>query len=260
MKIKRNSVVWSLLLMLAMTLLTGCAGSSGSHQNSALSADNINLIFMVSPDLAYQTPGDVNPDTANLTHQGLQRSLLMATYLKTHLLGTSNVTGIYVLAPVTHLQVANNYPDMAAIGFIQQFALLNQIAVQGTIANSFPINAAYAPGDVSAGVVEPSPYITGAEGLAFNDASGNNVALVSRVINANHPGIYVVSAPWETTSALLAGIKVTRGYNLNLPATDLGSNFVYAISMTPSGDAGLATFDSKRMRHIYFSSKCSEQC
>ena len=200
---------------------------------------------MVSPDLAYQTPGDINPDTANLTNQGLQRSLLMATYLKTHLLGTNNVTGIYALAPMTHLQTANNYPDMAAIGFIQQFALLNQITIQGTTANSYPINTAYAPGDVPSGVVEPSPYIPGAQGLAFNDASGNNIALVTRIINANIPGFYVFSAPWETISALLTNIKTTKGYNLNLPATYMGTNYVYVISITPSGDASLVTFDSK---------------
>jgi len=147
---------------------------------------------------------------------------------------------------MTHLQTANNYPDMAAIGFIQQFALLNQITIQGTTANSYPLYAAYGgPGDVPSGVVEPSPYIPGAQGLAFNDASGNNVALVTRIINANHPGFYVFSAPWETTIALLTNIKTTKGYNLNLPATYMGTNYVYVIFITPSGDARLVTFDSK---------------
>ena len=246
MNMKRIFVLWSLFLLLALTLLAGCASNSGSNQNSALSADNINLIFVVSPDLAHHSSGDVNSDTANLSNQGLQRSLLMATYLKTRLLGTNNVTGIYTLAPMTHLQTANNYPDMAAIGFIQQFALLNQITVQGTTANSYPLFAAYGElGSVPAGVFEPSPYIPGAQGLAFNDASGNNIALVTRIINANHPGFYVFSAPWETTSALLSNIKTTWGYNLNLPATYMGTNYVYVISITPSGDASLATFDSK---------------
>ncbi|PKN37781.1 MAG: hypothetical protein CVU62_08640 [Deltaproteobacteria bacterium HGW-Deltaproteobacteria-2] len=240
---KRTSFVWSLFLILALTLLAGCSSSSGS--NPALSADNINLIFVVSPDLAYQTPGDVNSDTANLSNQGLHRSLLMATYLKTHLLGTNNVTGIYTLAPMTHLQTANNYPDMAAIGFIQQFALLNQVTVQGTTANSYPINTAYALGDVPGGVIEPSPYIPDAQGLAFNDASNNNITLVTRIINANQPGFYVFSAPWETISALLTNIKTTRGYNLNLPDTYMGTNFVYVISITPQGFASLAAFDSK---------------
>jgi hypothetical protein len=197
------------------------------------------------PDLTYSALGDINPITANLTNQGLQRSLLMATYLKQQVLGSNNVTDIYVLEPLTHLQTANNYPDMAAIGAIQQFALLNQITIQGTTANSYPINAAYAPGDVPSGVVESSPYIPGTQGLAFNDGNGNNIALVTRIINANQSGFYVFSAPWKTISALLTNIKTTKGYNLNLPATYLGSNFVYAISITPSGDASMATFDSK---------------
>jgi hypothetical protein len=170
----------------------------------------------------------------------------MATYLKKHVLGTKNVNGIYVITPMTHLQTANNYPDMAAIGFIQQFALLNQITVQGTTTHSYPLFAAYGgPGDVPSGVVEPSPFIPGAQGLAFNDTSGNNIALVNRIINTKLPGFYVFSAPWETTSTLLTNIKTTKGYNLNLPATYMGTNYVFVISITPSGDARLVTFDSK---------------
>jgi hypothetical protein len=84
---------------------------------------------VVTPDLAYLAPGDVNPETANLTDQGLQRSLLMATYLKKQVLGGQNVNRIYALEPMTHLQTSNRYPDMAAIGYIQQFAMLNQIAL-----------------------------------------------------------------------------------------------------------------------------------
>lgn len=241
----RISGLQSLFLVLALTLVAGC-GSSVSNPTTQLSADNINLIFVVSPDLAYQTPGDIHPDTANLTNQGLQRSLLMATYLKTQVLGTNNVTGIYALAPMTHLQTTNNYPDMAAIGYIQQFALLNQITIQGTTAASYPINTAYAPGTVPGGVVEPSPYITGAQGLAFHDASGNNAALATRIINANVPGFHVFSAPWKTISALMADINTRQGYKLNIPTTYLGPNYVLAISIAPSsGEARLVTLDSK---------------
>lgn len=241
----RSSVVRSLFLVFALTLLAGCGGGSGSNKTAPLSAANLNLIFVVSPDLANDPLGDINPVTANLSNQGLQRSLFMGTYLKQQLLGTNNVTSISVLEPMTHLQTAHNYPDMAAIGFIQQFALLNQITIQGTTANSYPLYAAYAKGDVPSKVVEPNPYIPGAQGLAFNDASGNNVALVTRIINANLPGFYVFSAPWETTSTLLANINATKGYNLNLPTTYTGPNLVYVISITPSGDASLVTFDSK---------------
>jgi hypothetical protein len=98
---------------------------------------------------------------------------------------------------------------------------------------------------VPSGVIEPSPYIPGAQGLAFNDTSSNNIALVTRIINANQPGFYVFSAPWETTSALLTNIKTTMGYDLNLPATYMGTNYVYVVSITPLGDARLVTFDSK---------------
>ena len=66
--------------------LSGCNGGS-SNEDAPLNADNINLIFVVSQDLANNAPGDINPDTANLTSQGLQRSLLMATYLKEDVLG-----------------------------------------------------------------------------------------------------------------------------------------------------------------------------
>ncbi|MFZ0889145.1 MAG: hypothetical protein WA005_11880, partial [Candidatus Binataceae bacterium] len=80
------TVAGSLFLVLALTLLAGCGGSSGPNATAPptpapLSAGNLNLIFVVSEDLAYQAPGDVNPSTANLTDRGLQRSLRMATFL-----------------------------------------------------------------------------------------------------------------------------------------------------------------------------------
>jgi hypothetical protein len=242
----RVSVVPSLLLVLVLALLAGCGGDSSSPSTASLSADNINLIFVVTPDLANDPLGDINPVTANLSNQGLQRSLLMGTYLKQQLLGTNNVTGIHVLEPMTHLQAANKYPDMAAIGFIQQFALLNKITIQGTTADSYPLYAAYGGSeDVPSGVAEPKPYIPGAQGLVFNDASGNNAALATRIINAVTPGFHVFSAPWETTRALLADINRIMGYDLNLPTTYKGPNVVYAISITPSGKAELVTFDSR---------------
>ncbi len=130
----KGTVARLLFLVLALTLLAGC-GSSFSPNSSApptpapLSAGNLNLIFVVSEDLAYQASGDVNPTTANLTNQGLQRSLSMATFLQQQVLGTQNVTGIYALEPMTHLQTANHYPDMVGLETIQQFALLNQITL-----------------------------------------------------------------------------------------------------------------------------------
>ena len=248
----RISAVWSLFLVLVLTLLAGCGGNSSSRTNTnttvPLSANNINLVFVVSPDLAYHAPGDINPDTANLTNQGLQRSLLMATYLKKQVLGTKNVTSIYVLEPMTHLQTANNYPDMAAIGYIQQFALLNQITLTGVggagspfyTANSFPLNAS----PVTSSAAKPLDFCPDCQGLDFNDTGSDNVALVAGIIKLDVPGFYVFSAPWETISALMANINAQQGYNLSLPASFQGPNLVYAISITPKGFASLVTYNS----------------
>ncbi len=237
---KKISVFWSMFLLFGLTLLVACGGSSSPNISVPLSANNLNLIFVVSPDLAYHARGDIQPDTANLTSQGLQRSLLMATYLKNQVLGTKNVTAIYTLQPMAHLQTANQYPDMAAIGYIQQFALLNQFTMQGTTAYSYPINAAYTSGSGPSG----DPCAPGAQGLVFNDTSGNNAALATRIISAKAPGFHVFSAPWETISALMASINNRQGYNLNLPAYFPGPNMVYAITITPSGSASLVIYNS----------------
>jgi hypothetical protein len=249
----RISVGRWLALALAVTLAAGCAGGAGPNVTAALSANNINLIFVVSPDLAYQAPGDVNPDTANLTNQGLQRSLLMATYLKKQVLGSKNVNRIYTLAPMTHLQTANKYPDMAAIGYIQQFAMLNRITLTGiggygspfTTSNSFPLSASYATGPLPGGVVAPLVPCPGCQGLDFNDTAGKNKALVGAVLEVKVPGFYVFSAPWETSSALMAKINQQQGYKLALPAAYVGPNYVYVISITQSGSASLVTYDSQ---------------
>ena len=116
-------------IALGMAALAGCGGASGDATPAPLSDQNINLVFVLSPDLTYAAPGDVNPLTTNLTNQGLNRSLKMASYLKQQVLGGMNVTGIYAVAPMTHLQTAGNLPDMASIGAIQQFAMLNQITL-----------------------------------------------------------------------------------------------------------------------------------
>jgi hypothetical protein len=160
--------------------MVGCGGSATAPPTPApLSAGNLNLIFVVSEDLAYQASGDVNPKTANLTNQGLQRSLLMATFLQQQVLGTQNVTGIYALEPMTHLQTASNYPDMAAPETIQQFALLNQITLSAPgqtpyAGHNYPINASYASGPLPSGVAVPPQFCPTCQGLDFNDQGGDN--------------------------------------------------------------------------------------
>ena len=68
----------------ALALLCGCGGSPQPDPplpaQSPLNAENLNLIFVVSEDMAYSAPGDMNPQTANLTSRGLQRALAMAAF------------------------------------------------------------------------------------------------------------------------------------------------------------------------------------
>ncbi len=248
------TVVWPLFLVLALTLLAGCGGSAPPTP-APLSVGNLNLIFVVSEDLAYQASGDVNPSTANLTNRGLQRSLLMATFLRRHVLGRKNVTGVYVLEPMTHLQTAGNHPDMAAPETIQQFALLNHITLPtepppiyaGYTGNSYPLNASYASAvPLPTGVATPTSLCPSCQGLDFSDQEGDNETLVTGIIAAKPkvPGFYVFSAPWETTSRLMANINKLEGYGLTLPASYRGPNYIYAISIAPTGKARLVTFNS----------------
>lgn len=248
---KRICFPVGLFLVLILMQLPGCNGSDGSNVATApLSGDNVNLIFMSSPDLAYHTAGDINLDTANLTNQGLQRSLLLAGYLKQKVLGGKDATAIYTLTPMTHLQTPNEFPDMAAIWFMQQFALLNQFTLRtdsaGTTytANSFPLFSAYAPGSVPSGVAVPASYCPDCTGLDFNNTGGNNDTLASGIINSKKPGFYVFSAPWETISALMAKLNSQYGYNLNVPSTYAGTNIVYALSIPPSGSATLSSYNA----------------
>ena len=217
-----------------------------------LSAANLNLIFVVSGDLAYQAAGDVNPQTANLTNQGLNRSLLMADYLQQNVLGSENVTAIYALEPMTHLQTTNNYPDMAALETIQQFALLNHITISTTAnggnplpGNSFPLNASYAPAPITppSGVAPPLIACPSCQGIDFSDQGGDNETLVKNIVSANVPGFYVFSAPWEVTSTLLTNINSSYSYGLALPTSYAGPNYIYAVSIAPSGSANLLTYN-----------------
>lgn len=249
----KGTVVLSLFLALALTLLAGCVCSAPPYPPvpttpAPLSANNLNLIFVVSEDLAYSALGDVNPNTANLTNQGLQRSLLMSTFLQQNVLGGSNVTSIYALEPMTHLQTANNYADMVGLETIQQFAMLNQITLYyqsySCTGNNYPINASYGSGPLPSGVPPWSQFCPTCQGLDFNDQQGDNEVLITSIVMANDQGFYVFSAPWETTSPLLANINTIEGYSLTLPADYSNPNYIYAISITPSGSATLVTYNS----------------
>ncbi|MGA7110103.1 MAG: hypothetical protein WBV28_20475 [Terracidiphilus sp.] len=245
------------LLSGAMMLLCGCGASN--HQGNLpasnpapLSTTNINLIFVVSADLQYQASGDVNADTANLTAQGLQRTLLMAPYLQHAVLGNQNVSAIYALEPMTHLQTSSGYPDMTALETVQQFALMNQFTMmspypemESTTGNSFPINSSYVPGSEPDGVIAPSPSYPcpACQGIDFNNTGSDNDALLAGIVSAKEPGYYVFSAPWETTQTLLASLNALEQSSLSPPSQYQGPNIVYAVSIAPSGTASLTTYD-----------------
>ena len=253
LSMNKDTVIRSLFSVLALTLLTGCGGGSFDPPSSPapLSSRNVNLIFVVSEDWAYHASGDVNPHTANLTSQGLQRSLRMATFLQQKVLGKQNVTEIYALEPMTHLQTTQDYPDMVPLETIQQFTVLNQVTLSsdaegGTpyTGQSFPINASYAAGPLPIGVDPPPQFCTNCQGLDFNDKGGDNEALLTTIVKNKLPGFYVFSAPWETVSALMANLNKLKDYNLDLPSSYVGPNLIYAISIAPSGTASLLTYDS----------------
>ncbi len=246
-----RSMQWLGLSLIALIVLLswGCS-TTQAPSTTALSASNTNLIFVVSEDLAFQAPGDVNPNTANLTSQGLQRSLLTATFLQEQVLGRKNVSGIFVLEPMTHLQTANLYPDMVPLETIQQFAVLNQITLPTNVglgqftAHSYPLNTAYLPGmPLPSGVSPPLLLCSVCQGIDFGDQGGDNEILVNTFLGEGVPGFYVFSAPWETVNSLLTNINQLKGYNLTLPTSYAGPNYIYAISATPSG-ATLVTYNT----------------
>jgi hypothetical protein len=230
--------------------LIGCGTSTAPVvvPPAPLKPANVNLIFVASEDLAYQAAGDIDPATANLTNQGLQRSFLLGKYLKAKVLGSQNVTSIYALEPMTHLQTVNHYPDMVALETVQQFAMLNQATVPsqtgaGVTGNSYPIFASYAAGPLPDNVAQPVFPCPGCQGLDFTDPNGVNESLIDSVVTANQPGFYVFSAPWEIISTLMREVNQSQNYGLSLPTTYRGPNFVYAITIA-SGGTHLVTYNA----------------
>lgn len=246
-----------ILALLSIALFVGCGGSSSN--DISLNEKNINLVFVVSPDLQNHTDGDIQLDTANLTSQGLNRSLQLATYLKEIVLSSKNVDGIYALSPMTHLQTENNYPDMTAIGYIQEFAMLNEstLAVGSTTdangnkslvnftANSFPIKVSYESNEsIPDGVSKPPSISPNSVGLDYNSVD-NNYKLASDIIEENSSGFYVFSAPWDTIYNMMNKINTKKKYNLEITSRFDGSNYIYAISIpTSNNTANLTVYNA----------------
>jgi hypothetical protein len=265
MTVWRRSLAVALvpLTTLGLMLLAGCGGAAQpapippAPVPSALSADNLNLIFVTPEDLSYNASGDVNLETGNLTNRGLQRALKMATFLQQKVLGGQNVSGIYALIPMTHLQTVNQYPDMAGLVTMEQFAMLNRTTLSipnaaPVPANSYPLNVSYSatplPDNVDTPLINCPEISAGGpyscQGLDYRDLDGDNEALVSALIQENEPGFYVFAAPWETITSLMANINQLENYNLTLSSSFISPNYIYAISITPSGAVTPATYNS----------------
>jgi hypothetical protein len=111
-------------------------------------------------------------------------------------------------------------------------------------ANSFPVFASYAAESVPVEVAKPTYPCDACIGLEFLDQQGDNEVLFSGIVTASAPGFYVFSAPWETVRALMADVNQLEGSNLMLPTRYAGPNVLYAISVTPSGNASLLNYNS----------------
>jgi len=247
---KRTTLPAFVVGLVVSVALLGC----GSRRQAAavppapLRATDINLIFVVSEDVGFSGTGDINPTTANLTGQGLDRALLLGQYLKQQVLGGENATTIYALAPMTHLQTANHYPDMVPLETVEQFAMQNQVAISspGSPAvpgNSYPIYASYAPGPLPNNVAQPVLSCPSCQGLVFDDGNGDNLSLADGILAANVPGFYVLSAPWETIHALMDDLNQQKGYHLATPGAYAGPDSVYAFAVGSTG-ARLVTYNA----------------
>jgi len=209
---------------------------SGEHNSTTepLSSSDINLIFVVSPDVNYSDKGDVHESTANLTNQGLNRSLKLASYLKQTVLGDNNVTRIYALQPISYIQ--NGHPYMASLSFIQQFAMLNPTTLSISDSNtltaySTPIKVSYSPHGLPTQSVNLEEYNQSLAGLSFGDINGSNELVTSDIVSAKKAGYYVFSAPWQTTIGVMEKVKKKYGYNIELPSKFQSSNTIYAIAI-----------------------------
>lgn len=243
----------TLAIFFALSIaLSGCgsastadAGPSASAANSFNSTD-VNLVFVVTPDLK-NSNGDINEKTANLTNQGLRRAMKLAVWLRTSLLGSVDVKGIYALEPTSHLQTDANYPDLVPLEFIEQFAMVNQyseFAPQTVTGSSFPVNLSYSQSSVPADAPVPASFPAGCRGIDYADRNGDNESLVSSIIAKNQSGFHVFAMPFDTFKGLLSGLRSQNAYDYTVPAAHEGPNVLYVLTVPPGGKAALASYDT----------------
>jgi hypothetical protein len=250
----RSSALLILAASICLSVAVAGCGDSDNTSPSRLSSANINLIFVVSQDLGHND-GDIDLDTANLNTRGLQRVISLATYLHSTLLNQASVNGIYVLEPATHLQTANNYPDLVPLEAVEQFAVLNQYSIDSPTpapaatfsfsSNSFPINVCYTRASVPQGVSTPSTFFANCQGIDFADNGGDNETLVNGIIAQQQGGFYVFALPFETLQSLLNNVKTLNSYDYTVPVTWEGANTLYVLTIPLGGPTTLTTHDTQ---------------
>ena len=243
----RISFVVASLVLLPLSLAACSSSQSGPDP---LPGSSLNLIFVVSEDLTYNAPGDINSNTANLTNQGLQHALMLSSFLKRNVAGDGPLVGIYALEPMTHLQTPSRYPDIVPLETVEQFAMLNQFTIEQagyptTTANSYPVFSSYRQGSVPPLVAPPVSFCSACQGLDFTDTGDDNEALLSSILTANVPGDYVFSAPWKTIRSVMTAVNQLGGFHLALPSEYAGPNIVYAISVSSPRNAALLVYNSR---------------
>ncbi len=226
----KMTAVRVLFVVLAMALLAGCGGSSGHSAPApnppALSAGNVNLIFVVSEDLAYQAPGDINPK-----HGEPYQSGFAAVAAHGHVPATA---GARDQECHRHLRAGTDDPFANREAITPTWPRLRPFSSSPCSTRSrCPVTLRAGPsfrpqlpdqcilcGRVdtqrSCHAIAVLPELPGSRfqrPRRRQRNSGNPYA------PGKLPGFYVFSAPWETISVLLANINKLEGYNLTLPAS-----------------------------------------
>ena len=227
--------VGPIALFLSLSLLSGCGGTSRTNapvsNPGQLIAANLNLIFVVSPDVAYQTSGDVDPRTANLTIRAASVASNCDVPSKA---GAGDKERQRNLRARAHDPFATRPVILGGARAIQQFALMNQTTLSSDLVGgtpysgqNSPINASYAPGSVPGGVLRQASTAPLAKVLiSMTTAAATKFCCRGSSREMSHAFTFRAG---EATSSLLANINTLEGYNLLLPAAYRGSNYIYAI-------------------------------
>ena len=111
--------------------------------------------------------------------------------------------------------------------------------------NSYPIQASYASGSLPDGVAPPVLPCPACQGLDFNDRERRQRSSGRRYRHGKCSGILCLLGAMGDCQHLDGKYQPDRRLQSNSPTAYDGPNYVYAISITPPGNASLVTYNSK---------------